>query len=129
RLKRRIATEEEMGGRILPGDHEGRPFVPAPGVPIAALTSPKVRGLICFVGEPDSARGSVVSEPLETRLSVTEWLASPYLGRAVRRIAVQYGLPSQDTPDLLQEVRLALLKTGPEARLNATWIFHTIMHK
>jgi RNA polymerase sigma factor (sigma-70 family) len=81
------------------------------------------------VGEPDSARGSVVSGPPENRLSVAEWLASPYLGRAVRRIAVQYRLPSQDAPDLLQEVRLALLKTGPEARLNATWIFQTATHK
>jgi RNA polymerase sigma factor (sigma-70 family) len=72
---------------------------------------------------------SDVSSVPENRLSVSEWLASPYLGRAARRITYQYGLLPEDASDLLQELRLALLKAAPEALLNATWIFHTAMHK
>lgn len=65
----------------------------------------------------------------ENRLPASEWLASPYLGRVVSRITFRYGLLPEDASDLLQELRLALLKTDPEALLNATWIFHTTVHK
>ncbi len=62
-------------------------------------------------------------------MRVTEWLESPYLSRLASRVAYQYGLPSQDVPDLLQEVRLALWLAGPETDVNATWVFHTANHK
>ncbi len=65
----------------------------------------------------------------ETWLPVGEWLASPYLGRAARRVACQYGLPAEDASDLLQELCLALWKAGSDTRVNATWIFHTAAHK
>ena len=65
----------------------------------------------------------------ENRLPATEWLVSPYLGRVVSRITYRYGLLPEDASDLLQELRLALLKVDPEAQLNATWIFHTAVHK
>jgi RNA polymerase sigma factor (sigma-70 family) len=60
---------------------------------------------------------------------VIEWLESPYLARVASRVAYQYGLPSQDTPDLLQDLRLALWKAGPDLLVNASWIFHTANHK
>ena len=66
---------------------------------------------------------------MENWLPVGEWLASPYLARAARRVAWQYGLPAEDAPDLLQELFLALWKQGPDNRVNATWIFHTAAHK
>ena len=44
-------------------------------------------------------------------------------------MAAQFGVPQQDTPDLLQEVRLALWKAGPNLSVNATWVFHTANHK
>jgi RNA polymerase sigma factor (sigma-70 family) len=72
----------------------------------------------------------VSSQPLTERiLTVTEWLESPYLARVAARVALQYGVSPQDTPDLLQELRLALWKAGPETLVNVTWIFHTANHK
>ncbi len=74
----------------------------------------------------EDARGSrSPSEPL----SVLEWLASPCLARVASRVAYQYGLPSQDTPDLLQDLRLALWKAGPNLVVNLAWVFHTANHK
>jgi RNA polymerase sigma factor (sigma-70 family) len=61
--------------------------------------------------------------------TVIEWVESRYLSRVVSRVAHQYGLPLQDVPDLLQEVRLALWIAGPTAEVNATWVFHTANHK
>ena len=61
--------------------------------------------------------------------TVREWLESPYLARAALRVAVQYGVPVVDRPDLLQELRLALWKAGPDQLVNVTWIFHTANHK
>lgn len=61
--------------------------------------------------------------------TVGEWLESPYIRHLAFRVAHQYGLPSQDAPDLLQELRLALWKAGPETQVNLTWIFHTAQHK
>ena len=60
---------------------------------------------------------------------VTEWLESPYLTRLAYRVAAQFGIPSQDWPDLLQELRLALWKAGPSLTLNVTWVFQTANHK
>jgi DNA-directed RNA polymerase specialized sigma24 family protein len=44
-------------------------------------------------------------------------------------VAYQHGLPFQDTPDLLQELRLALWKAGPNLFVNVVWVFHTANHK
>jgi RNA polymerase sigma factor (sigma-70 family) len=62
-------------------------------------------------------------------LTVGEWLESPYLTRVVSRVAQQYGVARQDTSDLLQELRLALWKAGPDLMVNRTWVFHTANHK
>jgi RNA polymerase sigma factor (sigma-70 family) len=60
---------------------------------------------------------------------VADWLESPYLRRVAVRVAQQYGLPQADIPDLLQELRIALWKAGPDRGVNATWVFHTASHK
>jgi DNA-directed RNA polymerase specialized sigma24 family protein len=61
--------------------------------------------------------------------AVSEWLASPYLARVAARVAYQYNLPSQEVPELLQELRIALWKAGLATAVNATWILHTAQHK
>lgn len=58
-----------------------------------------------------------------------EWLSSPYTRRTALRVAYQYGLGVDDASDLFQELCLALLNAGPDARINATWLFQTSMHK
>jgi RNA polymerase sigma factor (sigma-70 family) len=60
---------------------------------------------------------------------VSEWLDSPYLGRVARRVAQTYGVPGQDVPDLLQELRIALWKAGPGSRVSIGWVFQTAKHK
>lgn len=82
----------------------------------------------------DPLPGSTAQAPTDWRppsgtLSVMEWLESPYLARVASRMAYQHGLPSQDTPDLLQDLRLALWKAGPDLLVNVTWVFHTANHK
>jgi len=69
------------------------------------------------------------SQPWSGAQSVIEWLESPYLSRVATRVACHYGLPSQDTPDLLQDLRIALWKAGPSQPVNVAWIFHTANHK
>lgn len=69
------------------------------------------------------------ANPLSPTRTVREWLESPYLPRVASRVALQYGVPAQDRPDLLQEIRLALWKAGPGVSVNVTWIFHTANHK
>lgn len=61
--------------------------------------------------------------------AVAEWLESPYLPRIASRVAYEYGLPTEDAPDLLQDLRLALWIAGPDTAVNATWVFHTANHK
>jgi RNA polymerase sigma factor (sigma-70 family) len=64
-----------------------------------------------------------------TGVTVTEWLESPYLARVAIRVASQHGLRPDDIEDLLQELRLALWKAGPDRIVNATWIYHTANHR
>lgn len=61
--------------------------------------------------------------------AVSEWLESPYLAHVAARVAYQCDLPSQEIPELLQELRIALWKAGSSTAVNATWIFHTAQHK
>lgn len=58
-----------------------------------------------------------------------EWVESSYLCALVRSIAGRYGLPQYDSEDLLQEVRLALLRHGLDVGANATFVFQTVVHK
>jgi len=62
-------------------------------------------------------------------LTVREWLESPYLRRLATRVGVQHALQSEDVLDLLQEVRLALWRAGPDLRVNVSWIFRIAEHK
>lgn len=58
-----------------------------------------------------------------------EWLDSPYFLRLIRRVAFQYGLADEDSPDLLQETGIALWKRGLTTPVTAAWIFRTASHK
>ncbi len=58
-----------------------------------------------------------------------EWLESPYLGRVAARVAHEYGLGTDDLPDLLQELRIALWKQGLEQRVGAAWVVRVTRHK
>jgi len=62
-------------------------------------------------------------------LRIGEWLESPYLGRVAARVAQRYGLAYQDVPDLLQELRLALWKSGSSQLVSIGWVFQTANHK
>ena len=68
-------------------------------------------------------------EPSRRSAAVAEWLESAQLSRIAARVAYEFGLPPQDVPDLLQELRLALWIAGEDAVVNPTWIFHTANHK
>jgi RNA polymerase sigma factor (sigma-70 family) len=61
--------------------------------------------------------------------AVSEWLDSPYLEHVAARVAYRFGLSSQEVPELLQELRIALWKAGPSTAVNPTWILHTAQHK
>ncbi len=81
---------------------------------------------------PENETGALLKSPVSAvaaALPVREWLISPYLQRLARRIAYQYRVPSQDVPDLIQELKLALWKAGPESRVNVRWIAQTASHK
>lgn len=75
------------------------------------------------------AEGSSGYQSALNVLTVAEWLDSRCLPRLASRVAYLYGLTSQDVPDLLQELCLALWKAGPDLTVNATWIFRTASHK
>lgn len=62
-------------------------------------------------------------------LRIGEWLESPFLGRVAKRVAQTYGVPAQDVPDLLQELRIALWKSGPSPTVSIGWVFQTAKHK
>jgi RNA polymerase sigma factor (sigma-70 family) len=61
--------------------------------------------------------------------TMIEWLGSPYLERAAARVGHQYGLATDDLPDLIQEVRIALWEAGSEIRRGPAWIHRVASHK
>ena len=59
-----------------------------------------------------------------------EWLESPYLARVAARVARQRGLPEDELPELLQDLRVAVWEAaGVGIRLSAGWIFGVATHK
>ena len=58
----------------------------------------------------------------------SEWLDGPLLARVASRVAWQRGMV-EGASDLLQEIRLAVLRIRPDVLLNATWVFQTARHK
>lgn len=70
-----------------------------------------------------------VVRPSTRGLRAKDWIESPYLTFVVGRVAYQYRLPSHSVPDLLQELRIALWRVGPNIDVNATWLVHTAEHK
>jgi RNA polymerase sigma factor (sigma-70 family) len=58
--------------------------------------------------------------------SVDDWLASAHLSSIVYNLALRHQLPRQEIPDLLQDVRVSLIRKGLNSRVNATWVFKTI---
>ncbi len=58
-----------------------------------------------------------------------EWLESPYLARLATRVARQHGLPEDELPELLQDLRVAVWEAGVGIRLSAAWIFGVATHK
>lgn len=65
----------------------------------------------------------------EPSLLTTEWLESPYFRRLILRVAHEHGLADEDLPELLQETRIALWKSGSTTPVTAGWIFRTASHK
>ncbi len=61
--------------------------------------------------------------------AASEWLESPYLARVASRVAHQHGLPEDELPGLLQDLRVAVWEAGVETRLSAAWIFGAATHK
>jgi RNA polymerase sigma factor (sigma-70 family) len=61
--------------------------------------------------------------------AATDWLESPYLRFVVGRVAYRYHLAVENVPDLLQELRVALWRAGPDLSVNATWVIQTANHK
>ena len=57
------------------------------------------------------------------------WLESAYLRRAAVRVARQHGLPAEDLPELVQELRIAVWRAGERAPVNVAWIFGVAKHK
>lgn len=62
-------------------------------------------------------------------LSGQQWLESRSLPRIGRLAARRFHLPPDDLDDLLQELRLAVLRAGVATPLNATWIFRAAEHR
>ncbi|MEP6767566.1 MAG: sigma-70 family RNA polymerase sigma factor [Acidobacteriota bacterium] len=58
-----------------------------------------------------------------------DWIQSSYLAGVAARVARSKGLTPEDVPDLLQEVRIALWRAGPETRIGPAWLFHVANHK
>ncbi len=61
--------------------------------------------------------------------SAEAWLASPYLGRLVTRVASQHGVPGAELPDLIQETRIALWKTGLDSSVSAALVVNIARNK
>jgi RNA polymerase sigma factor (sigma-70 family) len=62
-------------------------------------------------------------------MRVTDWLQSGYVGRVAARVARTHGLDPDDVPDLLQELRIALWKAGPETSVGPAWLFQVAANK
>jgi RNA polymerase sigma factor (sigma-70 family) len=60
---------------------------------------------------------------------VDVWLESPYVAHVAARAAYRCGLSAADVPDVLQELRIALWKAGPDLLVNAAWVSQTANHK
>jgi RNA polymerase sigma factor (sigma-70 family) len=79
----------------------------------------------CGRTRPVSATSALSGDGSEAP-SVDDWLASPHLSNNVYHLALRHRLPRQEIPDLLQEVRISLIRKGLNSRVNATWVFKTI---
>jgi len=62
-------------------------------------------------------------------LSGQQWLDSPSLPRIGRLAGRRFHLPSDDLEDLVQELRLAVLRAGTSTALNSSWIFRAAEHR
>ena len=61
--------------------------------------------------------------------TASDWLESAHLTAIATHVASRHCLPADDLSDLLQEVRIALLRLWPGQTINASWVFHTANHK
>ncbi len=61
--------------------------------------------------------------------TAVEWIEGLDLEAIVRFVACRYHLPQEDSDDLLQETRIALLGHGLDSHLNHTFVFRTAIHK
>lgn len=62
-------------------------------------------------------------------ISCEGWMDSAELADIVSGVAFRIGVLTQDVPDLLQEVRIALWRLSPETLINRVWVAHTAAHK
>jgi RNA polymerase sigma factor (sigma-70 family) len=51
------------------------------------------------------------------------------VARVAARAAYRYGLSPDDAADVLQELRIALWRKGPDLLVNAAWVNQTANHK
>jgi RNA polymerase sigma factor (sigma-70 family) len=59
----------------------------------------------------------------------SDWLASPHLDRLVTRVAGHHGVPAAELPDLIQETRIALWRSGLELPVSAALVGSIARHK
>jgi len=62
-------------------------------------------------------------------LAALDWLDSVLLQSIARRAACHFGLAASETPDLLQELRVAIWHAGPSATINASWVYAVARNK
>ena len=65
----------------------------------------------------------------ECSLSIQEWLESPRLRSIAFFAGHRLQLPTQDLPDLLQNIAVDLLKRGAATKINASYLFAVAMHR
>lgn len=61
--------------------------------------------------------------------SAEKWLGSRYLDRLVIRIASDYRVPAADLPDLIQETRIALWRTGLDVPVSSALVVRIARNK
>jgi RNA polymerase sigma factor (sigma-70 family) len=80
---------------------------------------------------PDSCYSAAAREAGGQKAPITahEWLASNRLTAIANYVGRRCGVSADDLPDLTQEIRLALWRSGDDRKVNARWVFQIASHK
>jgi RNA polymerase sigma factor (sigma-70 family) len=65
----------------------------------------------------------------EPTVCARDWLQSRGLVRIACAVARRMRLPAAEIDDLVQELRIRLWRTGPDASISAAWVFKTAEHR